>query len=159
MAVEEPSLEEVEARMAPGAFSSEGFLAPGQRLRDVLEADRRTLETAGLDGARLTAQLDELLTAAKGSRLRRARRGFVSVRIEVFRGFQLCPWTPNPPEQCRAGGGVTHASIRWHLRNLRNGSSLSGPGLAVHLVRDHGFFGGPGTSNRVDPLALARVLG
>jgi hypothetical protein len=153
-----PLLDEVEARMAPGEFSREGFLGPGERLEVVLREDAELVVRLGLSHAELAGPLDELLTAAKASRLRRARRGIVMVSVEVFRGFQLCPWSPQPPKQCRAGSGVTHASLDWHLRSLRTGAAANGPGLAVHLIRDHGFYGGHSSPRRVDPLALARAL-
>jgi hypothetical protein len=154
-----PSLHEVESRMAAGAFSQEGFLGARETLAEVIERDMRLLAEHGLDRKVLARRLDELITLAKSSRIRRARRGLVLAKVTVYRGFQLCPWTPHPPEQCSAGEGVTHASAHWRLRNLKNGATLSGPGLAVHLIRDHEFFGGLEAPNRVDPLALARVLG
>lgn len=144
--------------MRPGAFSQAGFLAAGERLEQVLARDRELLTGLGLEAAALAAPLDRLLSVAEGSRLRWARVGAVLVRISVHRGFQLCPWTSNPPNQCTAGGGVSHASVDWRARNLRRGVSLSGPGLAVHLIRDHGFFGGPNTPFRVDPGGLAQLF-
>jgi hypothetical protein len=54
---------------------------------------------------------------------------------------------------------VRHASIDWRLTNLETGEELTGPGLVVHLIRDHEFFEGRMSPNRVDPLKLARVLG
>src|SRR5436305_14594290 len=99
-----PTLAEVEARMRPGAFSQAGFLAAGERLEQVLARDRELLTGLGLEAAALAAPLDRLLSVAEGSRLRWARVGAVLVRISVHRGFQLCPWTSNPPNQCTAGG-------------------------------------------------------
>lgn len=43
--------------------------------------------------------------------------------------------------------------------NRGTGDYLAGPGLIVHLIRDHHFFEGPGSPYRVDPVKAAQVLG
>jgi hypothetical protein len=146
--------------MRPGAFSRTGFLGAGERLDDVLDSDARTLAELGLSAEAVAAALERLLDAAEAAGRRRARvDGRFEVRVEVFTGFQICPWAPSPHSgQCAAGGGVRHASIDWRLRNLRTGGRLAGPGLIVHLVRAHGFFEGFESANRVDPRELARIL-
>jgi hypothetical protein len=146
--------------MRPGAFSQSGFLGEHERLEDILAADALTLAELGLTTAELAAPLDRLLDAAERERRRSARvDGRFEIRIEVFTGFQICPWAASPHSgQCTAGGGVRHASVEWALRNLSTGERLSGPGLIVHLIGAHGFFEGLDSPNRVDPRALARIL-
>jgi hypothetical protein len=146
--------------MRPGAFSQSGFLGTDERLEDVLTSDARTLEELGVSAEELAAPLDRLLEAAEAARRRSARvDDRFEIEIELFTGFQICPWAANPHSgQCTAGGGVHHASVEWHLRNLRSGQRLSGPGMIVHLIRAHRFFEGFGSPNRVDPRALAQIL-
>ena len=146
--------------MRPGAFSERGFLGEDERLEDVLEADARTLSELGLSAEELAAPLDRLLDVAEGARGRSARiDDRFDIDIELFTGFQICPWAPDPHGgQCSAAGGVRHASVEWHLRNRITGDHLSGPGLIVHLIRAHGFFEGFHSPSRVDPRELARVL-
>jgi hypothetical protein len=146
--------------MRPGEFSQTGFLGEHERLEDVLARDARTLEESGLSPNELADALERLLDAAEAARGRSARLdGRFDVRIEVFTGFQICPWAPSPHSgQCTAGGGVRHASVAWQVRNRRTREELSGPGLIVHLIRAHRFFEGFESPHRVDPLALARVL-
>jgi hypothetical protein len=146
--------------MRPGAFSQRGFLGEDERLADVLEADARTLEELGLSADELAAPLDRLIDAAEGARGRSARvDDRFDIRIELFTGFQICPWAPDPHSgQCTAAGGVRHASVEWHLRNRRTGERLSGPGMIVHLIRAHDFFEGFHSPSRVDPRALAKIL-
>jgi hypothetical protein len=161
MTADEPSVsvEELERRMRPGGFSQGGFLGSGERLDQVLAADARTLVELGLSGADLTVPLERLLDAAEADRRRRVKEDGSELRIEVFTGFQICPWAPSPNSgQCTAGGGVRHASVDWRLQNRRTGEQLAGPGLIVHLIRDHGFFEGLESPYRVDPRDLARVL-
>lgn len=145
--------------MRPGAWSVNGFLGPTERLIEVLSADAAVLDSLGVTASHLADRLDHLLGAAKISRDRRATVGAHDVRVEISRGFQLCPWTIDRlAGQCVAGGGVTHASTRWWLHNRSSGEHLQGPGLLVHLMRAHGFFEGRQVPDRVDPRDLARIL-
>jgi hypothetical protein len=146
--------------MRPGELSQAGFLGVHERLEDVLARDARTLEESNLSPDELADALERLLDAAETARGRSARvDGRFDVQVEVFTGFQICPWAPSPHSgQCTAGGGVRHASVAWRVRNRGTGEELRGPGLIVHLIRAHRFFEGLESPHRVDPLALARVL-
>jgi hypothetical protein len=157
---EPPSDREIEARMRPGGFSKTGFLGPQERLGDVIATDAQTLQTLRLDYAQIAAKLDALLAAAEASPARRASLGQLECRVQVYQGFQICPWARDPRRgQCTAGGGVRHGSISWRIANRETGEEMQGPGLIVHLIRDHHFFEGTMSPNRVDPERLARILG
>jgi hypothetical protein len=52
-----------------------------------------------------------------------------------------------------------YSSLDWQLENLGTGQRLEGPGLIVHLMHDHHFCEGPQSPYRVDPVALAGLLG
>jgi hypothetical protein len=155
-----PSEAEIEARMRPGALSKTGFLGPDERLAEVIAADFQTLRTLDLDYAQIGASLDALLVAAEASPGRRASLGVLECRVQVHQGFQICPWARDLRRgQCAAGQGVRHGSIDWWITNLVTGEEMRGPGLIVHLIRDHHFFEGKMVPNRVDPARLAYVLG
>jgi hypothetical protein len=81
------------------------------------------------------------------------------VRLERFKGFQICPWALDPHhQQCSAGKGVQYGAVDWQIKNKRKKITLSGPGLIVHLIRDHHFFEGLKSPCRVDPSDLAKLL-
>ena len=150
---------EIEARMRPGVFSRSGFLGPKERLGEVIAADSAALQNLNLTCAELASKLDALIAAAEISPTHQASMGMLQCRIQVHQGFQLCPWTPDPRQgQCSVGLGVRHASVDWWIANARIGEEMKGPGLVVHLIRDHHFFEGPTSPNRVEPSKLARVL-
>src|SRR5207247_219070 len=100
-----PAIDELEARMRPGAFSRAGFLAPGERLEEVLQADARTIEELQLDYGQLATQLDSLIAKAESSPRRRVEiDGRFLAEVDVHTGFQICPWAPDPHHgQCTAG--------------------------------------------------------
>jgi hypothetical protein len=153
------SLEEVENRMQPGRFSQAGFLGPGERLRDVLDADARALVELGVSARELADRLQSVLDIAVASRSTTARVERYNVHVRRYKGAQICPFAPEPHENpCPAGGGLRLASIDWEIRNTRNRVQLSGPGLIVHLIGAHTFFEGPQSPYRVEPRALAELL-
>jgi hypothetical protein len=122
--------------------------------------DAKTLSELDLSCAVLASELDELVSAAEASPARQARIGALECQVQVNQGFQICPWAPNPDRsQCDVGLGVRHASIDWRIINLETSEEMKGPGLVIHLIRDHEFFEGRMSPNRVDPLQLARLLG
>jgi hypothetical protein len=152
-------LDEIEARMRPGRFSQAGFLGPRERLRDVLAADASELDDLGVSAHALAAQLRTLLEAAVASRSVITPVGQYEVRVQRYKGPQICPFAPQPHENpCPAGGGARFASIDWEIRNTRRHVRLSGPGLIVHLIDAHAFFEGRQSPYRVAPRALAGLL-
>jgi hypothetical protein len=154
------SIEELESRMRPGRFSQAGFLGSNESLSAVLAQDAEILLGLRLSFTELSERLEKLIEAAEtntGRSIRVAPHFTVSVR--KYTGFQICPWSLDPHHmQCTEGGGVRHASIDWEIRNLRTGQQMQGPGLIVHLIRDHHFFEGLESPHRVDPNALAQLL-
>jgi hypothetical protein len=79
--------------------------------------------------------------------------GGYRVRIQRYKGTQICPFAPQPHENpCQAGGGLRLGSIDWQIRNTRTGLRLFGPGLIAHLIAAHGFFEGSAR-----PTALSRA--
>lgn len=139
--------------MRPGALSEGGFLGECERLEDVLARDRRTLARLGVTYDELAGRLGALIRAAP------ARVGHLVVEVAFCAGRQVCPWSSDiHHRQCTAGGGVEYDSCDWLIRNLRSRQVMCGPGLIVHLIRDHHFFEGVESPYRVDPAELARLL-
>ena len=145
--------------MRPGSFSVAGFLGADESLRQVLDADARALGDLGVSARALADRLGELLEAAVVSNGRVARVGHYTVRVQRYKGPQICPFAPQPHENpCPGGGGMRLASIDWEIQNTRSRVRLSGPGLIVHLIGAHAFFEGLQSPYRVAPRALAELL-
>jgi len=153
------TLEELEARMRPGNFSQAGFLGPEESLRQVLELDARTLEELGVTGDSLGSSLGQLLESAITSTRTQTRVGRFRIRLQRYKGPQICPFAPEPHENpCPGKGDRRFASIDWSISNSRNDVQLSGPGLIVHLISAHGFFEGIQSPYRIPPCKLAELL-
>ena len=146
--------------MRPGAWSAGGFLGPDERLADVLQADSEVVERLGLSVEQIASALERLVAAgASAPRRRRRVPPHFDVHVSVLKGFQICPWTQDPHGgQCTAGGGVRFASLDWRIDNRSARKGMHGPGLGVHLIRDHAFFEGRESPYRMDPHELAQLL-
>jgi hypothetical protein len=153
-------LKEIQRRMRPGAWDTAGFLSEDDSLEVVLDQDGRVLEARGLTAEALGARLSGLLEAAEGSDLARpARSEQHEVEIVRQRGLITCPWAAEEFEACSAGAGARPTANRFSIVNRASRHRLEGFELSGHLIRDHGFFGGPGTRFRLDPQDVADVLG
>jgi len=184
----ELTLADLEKRMRPRGYSSAGFLGPNEPLEAVMSQDEQTLLKLGISYDQLAdglaeilenvmQQLSALLVENQDEFLRRTLSKFwdgdlpmrqtavenlpsqeigsvVRDQFQVFliqyRGLQDCPW------------GCDYdpwAYLDFLLINLKTHQMVAGPGLIVHLIRDHHFFEGLESPYRVEPLRLAKVLG
>ena len=145
--------------MRPGRFAEKGFLGEGESLAHVLEMDVRVVAELGLTTGLLADRLGSLLEVAVASRSSTIRVGHYAIRLQRYKGSQVCPFAPKPhATPCQQGGGMHYASVDWRIRNARSGQELSGPGLIVHLIGAHNFFEGLQSAYRVAPRALAQLL-
>jgi hypothetical protein len=175
----------LEARMRPGAWSDGGFLGPDESLTEVIERDASAIKILGLGYEQFADGLERLLTAyqaLKGQAMDDAmnaqqdkpgvighgdfKRSLERVtdldsRFAVaewnYMGHQRCPWEDDDV------GASRWSSSDWLIRNLRTGQQMplpgmEGPGLIIHLIREHHFFEGLNSPYRVDPIELARLL-
>ncbi len=174
--------------MRPGAFSKGGFLGPSESLEAVISRDDQTLEGLGIGHAQIAEALREVLQAALSQRDDLLHSDYAEYRkrethipdlyhpgtvprfslsnlpgtdigymatmdLQVFlagyRGLQECPW------------GCEYdrwSSFDFQILNRQTGESVTGPGLIVHLIRQHHFFEGVESPYRTDPQQLVRVL-
>jgi hypothetical protein len=145
--------------MQPGAWDASGFLTPGSSLADVLARDADTVRRLGVDLQAIGERLRELLRAGEGSDVFQPTVvGDFEVEVLHQRGLITCPWAPEEFEVCPVGQGARPTANRFIIRHRPTGNRIEGFELSIHLICDHGFFGGPGTRYRIDPERLALVF-
>ena len=146
--------------MRPGAWSAAGFLGAGTPLANVLVADAELLDALGLTAEGVGRHLGDLLAVAAGSDIGRpSRAGDHDIELHRRRGFLTCPWAPEEFARCPVGAGSRATANQFLLLHRPTARRLFGFELSAHLIRDHAFFGGPGTPLRLDPTDVAEVLG
>ncbi len=155
----ELTIAEIEERMLPGSFSEKGFLGIGEHLEEVIKKDTQTLELLGIGYSNLADALEAIIKAGEARPGWSIRYQHFSIKAIIYPGFQICPWADSSGnKQCTSGGVMRHASVDWTIKNHKNGMEMSGPGMIVHLIREHHFFEGEQSPYRIDPLKLAQLL-
>jgi hypothetical protein len=175
-------INELEKRMRPGACSEGGFLGLTESLEAVLLADELALQELGISYDGIAAELENILDHALKKKYELQEQNFeefqerewhsidlytalsslpgrntgylvdntYQVLFVQYRGHQECPWN------CQTVGW---GSFDFLLVNLQTGEYVAGPGLIVHLIREHHFFEGLESPYRVEPHKLAQLLG
>jgi hypothetical protein len=146
--------------MQPGAWFTHGFLLKDTSLAKVLADDARTLAALGVTAEQVGQRLAELLeSGAKSDWFSPLRTGEYKVEIRRRRGFITCPWAPDEFEPCVVGRLSRPTANQFLIKRRGSRQRLEGFELSIHLIRDHAFFGGPGSRLRVEPEQAVAVLG
>ena len=130
-----------------------GFLGKDEGLLEVLTADNAWVLKAGLTHQELARHLNVLASIAIMKRRREDSEIFVyhGVRFTTSKrawlGYQESPF--------RDGTRTSHDIV---LKNVDNGKNLKFSPLVPMMVERYGFYEGHGTSYRVDPRDILKVL-
>ena len=145
-----PVLDLVQQRMRPGSITRDGLLGDDTRaLGEILDDDQAEVQRLGLTHAQIAARLRELRDAgAAGLGLAAPAPPHFEVTVDGARGALPCP-SGHP-------GMVGKATVI--VRNTRLDEQVRCTDLSIHLIGEHGFYLGRGSSHRLDPDRLARVL-
>ncbi len=145
-----PDLQQVQKRMRPGMLTRDGFLGSDSRsLAEVLDADDARVRALGLTHRDIANRMEHFTRQGRpglGTPVEVEDR--FEVRVEEWRGVLPCPW----PHK-----GVYRKSITW-LTNTRTGQQMQWTALSIHMIGQHGFYGGKGNPYRVDPATAKQVL-
>jgi len=147
---QDPFLNAVEERMRSGFITREGFLGTdARRLLDILTQDQAEVNRLGLEHQQIADKLKHLLE--------KGREGLGTdvlvedkflVWADDVRGKLPCPW----------GHKGLYPKTNVRVKNLENNEKIVFTGLQIHMIEAHGFYEGRGSSFRLDPEKLKRVL-
>ncbi len=150
---------QLELRMWSGRWSAEGYLRQGDSLIEVMRTDATALSELAIDRAAVAARLQDLLERGAVSEWSPVSVDGWQVTIRRTRKLRGCPWATTNVDLCIVGAGAMMlSSDDFEIASKGTREVIRGTGLCVHLIRDHGFFCGPGTPYRIDPVTAVRVL-
>ena len=145
----EPRIQMIVERMGPGVLCKDGFLGgDGRPLEEILDADNSTVVGFGTTHEELAGKLEKIYQQAR-SQLGRSVEVGQGVRA-VYReakGKIPCPW----------GGCGTFAKGQVEFFDSGSGTRLVCTALGVHMIREHGFYGGRGSVYRIEPRDAQRL--
>jgi len=153
-----PHEQQIVERMAPGVLCRDGFLGTDRRpLGEIFDADRSTVESLGLTHAQIAAPLREVMTEAMArygnpvtlDRTTRRPAADGALRAVYREGMGRIP-SPF------ADGLFPKGEVE--LTDVETGEGLTFTPLSVHLIAEHGFYGGRGGRYRVEPDAVVRLF-
>ena len=143
-------MKEIQERMKPGVITLDGFLGPDERnLIDILVEDDAEVKRLGLTHEQIAARMQELKDAGKeglGDLISVAPHYEISV--DIRRGKLPCPFGHR---------GLIRKSIIL-VKNYLNGREITFTDMNIHMIKEHGFYQGKGSSFRMEPGDLVDIL-
>ncbi|MDY0150755.1 MAG: hypothetical protein RBS43_00605 [Candidatus Cloacimonas sp.] len=137
-------------RMMPGAITLNGFIGKDKRsIADIIAADENTLQTLQKTPEEIADRMQYFTDASFSTFAGNITLDDIyDVETEVTRGKLSCPY---------AHGGQFRKSVT-KLTNTSNNVTVTWTALNIHLIKDHHFFEGKGSTYRTEPENLVKAL-
>lgn len=144
--------------MKPGGWYTHPMLLKGDSLSRTVDNDLSTLNTLNSTAKSIGEKMFSLIHQAKDTDwFRPISKDRFTIEIHRSRGMITCPWAPEEFEPCTFDNWPA-SSDEFKISNKVNRVTLKGLILSMHMIREHSFFGGRGTSSRIEPCILVKVL-
>jgi len=145
-----PQLERLEQTLRSSRLSARGFLGDDRRsLWEILDADARQVENLGYTMTEIAARMAEITGKAKEGLGDWVEVGDnLKACVTDARGIIACPW----PHAFRADKTVTT------VQKIDSGEQIKWADLSIHLISEHGFFQGKGSTYRLEPKVLVEII-
>lgn len=145
-----PQESRARARMLPGKVTLNGFIGRDKRtLCDIISADAKVLADLGYTPEQIAERLQYFTDVSYNSfESKIIVDDIYEVETEVTRGKLPCPYSHN---------GMYRKSITT-LVNLTNKVKIRWTSLNIHLIKEHGFFEGKGSTFRMNPEDVIKAL-
>jgi hypothetical protein len=143
-------MKEIQERMKPGIITLDGFLGTdGRNLSDILEEQDAEVKRLGLTHALIAGRMRQLREVGKkGLGDTVEVDPHFEISVDIARGKLPCPFGHR--------GLVRKSIIR--VRNTALGREVTFTDMNIHLIEDHGFYQGNGSTFHLDIPALAETL-
>lgn len=143
-------MEKLESMLRSSQLVAGGFLGDDSRnVSEVIEADRLTLEKAGVTAGDLAKQMRKITDVAKKELGRHVMFGDrLEAWVDEAKGVLVCPWP-------HSGGFAKRTTT---VTEVETGESLTWSDLNIHLIEEHSFFEGKGAALRLDPVKLIKLI-
>lgn len=145
-----PDKERLEGILRSSKLGSGGFFGEDTRtLDEIVEADAVAVRAMDLTCGQIAARMREITGKARAALEDIVViDGVIEAEAIEVKGRIPCPW----PHSARFDKVVVIA------RRLDTGKKLMWSDLSIHMIEDHGFFEGKGSSFRLEPSDLVEVI-
>ncbi len=147
---ENPHIQHIVERMAPGVLSRDGFLGTDSRpLEEILEADAAAVARLGTSHQELGRKLEKVFLAARAAL---GTKVLVDDRLNIVHkeamGRIPCTW----------GHCGTFAKGHVELLDTHSGLQIMFTSLNMHMITAHGFYQGRGSRYRLEPTEVYQLF-
>lgn len=133
----------------PGKITKDGFLGNDTRhIHDIIKEDLLMLSRLGIEADTIADRLQYFIEEGKKGLETKVDLGDFTVQISWDRGLLPCPF----------GEPRRHHKIIAAVLNKKLSKKVEYSQLNVHLIKEHGFFLGKGSTFRLEPEDLVDVL-
>jgi hypothetical protein len=131
-----------------GGISKEGFLGDDSRhIHDIIHEDLKTLQSYQLTQQDAANTLQKLLDEGKKGLETELKRENFRFRTQWDRGMLPCPF----------GHKGLYPKIVVTIQMFDLSMTIKYSQISVHMIREHGFFGGKGSVFRIDPEVIYKL--
>jgi hypothetical protein len=144
-----PEEKKIYKNFLPGVISKAGFMGEDRRhIHEIVAEDLRILSASGTDQAQVADRLQFFIDVGRAGLENPVDIDRFTVEVRWARGRISCPFS-HPG---------SYPLIHVKLNDRIAGKTLIYSQLSVHLIRQHGFFGGIGSIYRVNPLDVIEMM-
>ncbi len=142
-------MDKVQHNMRPGCITLKGLLGEDRRnLVDILIEDDAEVKRLGTTHEAIAVRMQEFRDAGvQGLGESITVQGRYEVRVDSVRGKLPCPFED---------GVVQKTFIQ--VKNLALDLTITYTDLHIHMIKEHGFYEGRGSSFRLPPQDLVEIL-
>ena len=146
---ETPPEHKIYENFKPGKISKDGFLGEDTRhIHDIILADQRQLDRLGISPSAIAERLQFFINEGKKGLEGAVDLGNFSVHVLWARGALPCPF----------GERGVYSKIVATVENKKLQQTIRYSQLTVHLIREHTFFEGEGSTFRLNPVEIVPFL-
>ena len=146
-----PDWKEIRERMRPGRLTRDGMLGNDARsLEEIIDADAATLGRLGVSRHDVASRLRMISLRARNA---------LGTPVEIGPEFEAWMDEGMGRISCPFGHPGRLAKGVTYLRHRPTGRVLQWSDLGVHMIEEHGFFEGTGSSFRLEPEEIIRLPG
>jgi len=145
-----PKSKKLDEILAASRIVSGGFLGSDHRTaEEIIDSDAATVARLGYSNKQIASRMKALTEIARSGLGTFVDAGEnLEVKVDDTRGTLVCPW----PHAGRYFKTVTTA------HRTDTGKTLRWSELSIHMIAEHGFFEGTGSTFRLDPDTLIQII-
>ncbi len=147
---ESPQNKKLEAVLRSSKLVAGGFMGVDTRsVSEIIDSDKNELSKFNITCEQIASRMQQITNTAKtGLGTWEKIEDNLEAKTDEARGFLPCPWP-------HAGRFVKRVTI---VRRINTSETIRWSDLNIHLIGEHCFFQGKGSTFRIEPKKLIEMI-